>query len=130
MSIKHKGRLVILRVLLLCILGALALETAPAMAAVFPLKVHPSQRYLVDQRGDAFLIQGEAPWSLIVGLTTNEVNLYLSDRHAKGVNFLVVNLIEHQYAGGDNPFLAPTNRYGQPPFLTPGDFTTPNEPYF
>jgi Protein of unknown function (DUF4038)/Putative collagen-binding domain of a collagenase len=106
-----------------------ALTFSPS-AAVFPLKVHSSQRYLIDQRNDPFLIQGEAPWSLIIALTTNEVNLYLADRHAKGVNLLVVNLIEHQFAGGDNPYAAPTNRYSQRPFLTPGDFTTPNEAYF
>ena len=107
-------------------LCALTLSSAP----VFPLKVHSSQRYLVDQRNDPFLVQGEAPWSLIIALTTNEVNLYLADHHAKGVNLLVVNLIEHQFAGGDNPYGAPTNRYGQRPFLTQGDFTTPNESYF
>src|SRR6476660_2324729 len=108
----------------------LSLATLSASAAIFPLKVHPSQRYLVDQRNDPFLIHGEAPWSLIVALTTNELNLYLADRHAKGVDLLIVNLIEHQYAGGDNSFDAPTNRYGNAPFLTPGDFTTPNEAYF
>src|SRR5262245_13418543 len=106
------------------------LDPSAGAAVIFPLKAHASQRYLVDQRNDPFLIQGEAPWSLIVALTTNEVNLYLADRRAKGVNALVVNLIEHQYDGGDNPFGAPKNRYGQGPFLTAGDFATPNEAYF
>lgn len=51
--------------------------------------------------------------------------MYLNDRRAKGFNTLLVNLIEHKFSR--NP---PKNAYGQAPFLTPGDYGTPNEQYF
>jgi len=92
---------------------------------VFPLHVEPGKRYLVDADGKPFLIQGDSPWSLIVQLNQAEVDLYLDDRRARGFNTLLVNLIEHRFANN-----APNNVYGQGPFLTPGDYSTPNEQYF
>src|SRR5207302_10367783 len=46
-------------------------------------------------------------------------------RRARGVNALVVNLIEHRSADH-----APRDRAGDPPFTAPGDFATPGEAYF
>jgi hypothetical protein len=94
-------------------------------APVYPLKVSQNQRTLVDQNGQPFLLHGDAPWSLIVQLTREDADIYLTDRAAKGFNTLMVNLIEHQFC--DNP---PANAYGQEPFLLPGDYSTPNEQYF
>lgn len=104
----------------------LALVTAAAALAagpVYPLKVGPTHRYLVDQAGTPFLIQGDAPWSLISGLTAAEADRYLRDRAARGFNTLIVNLVEHKFKG-------PKNRDGEDPFLVPGDFAKPNEKYF
>ncbi|MGA3042068.1 MAG: DUF4038 domain-containing protein, partial [Bryobacteraceae bacterium] len=89
----------------------------------YPIRIAPDRRHVVDQSGQPFLIQGDAPWSLISGLTENEAELYLEDRRRKGFNSIIVNLIEHKFRG-------PVNRYGQGPFLVPGDFSTPNEAYF
>lgn len=103
-------------------------EPAPAPPtgqAVFPLRTEPGKRYLVDSAGAPFFIHGDASWSLMVQLTREQVDQYLDDRAARGFNTLLVNLIEHEFA--DNP---PKNVYGQGPFLTPGDFGTPNEAYF
>jgi Protein of unknown function (DUF4038)/Putative collagen-binding domain of a collagenase len=94
-------------------------------AAVFPLSIKPGERYLVDAVGRPFLIQGDTAWSLIAQLTRAEVDLYLDDRRARGFNTLLVNLIESRFATN-----APANAYGQPPFLKPGQFDTPNEAYF
>ena len=91
--------------------------------ATYPVKVSPSRRYLVDQGGSPFLLQGDAGWSLISGLTKEEADQYLENRRRKGFNTIMVNLIEHKFKG-------PANRYGDGPFLTPGDFSTPNEKYF
>jgi hypothetical protein len=77
----------------------------------------------VDQTGGPFLVQGDAAWSLISGLTSEEAEKYLEDRRSKGFNSVIVNLIEHQFRG-------PVDRYGQSPFTVPGDFSTPNEKYF
>jgi hypothetical protein len=92
---------------------------------VYPLKVSANKRYLVDQNDVPFLLQGDAPWSLIVGLTRQEAEQYLSNRCQKGFNTVMVNLIEHKYCR--NP---PKNAYGEEPFTKPGDFSTPNEKYF
>jgi hypothetical protein len=93
-----------------------------AISAIYPLKVGPTQRYLVDQAGTPFLIHADSPWSLIIALNNSEANLYLQDRGQKGFNTLIVELIEHQYHGDSNPNSSPVNRYGQGPFLTPGIF--------
>ena len=100
----------------------LALEVLAA-GATYPLKMGPSRRYLVDQQGTPFLLQGDAGWSLISGLTKEEAEQYLEDRRQKGFNTIMVNLIEHKFKG-------PVSRYGEGPFLTTGDFSTPNEKYF
>lgn len=91
----------------------------------YPLKVSSNHRFLVDQSGAPFLLQGDAPWSLFVGISKEDVELYLEDRSKKRFNALLVNLIEHKFCS--NP---PNNYYGEPPFTTPGDFSTPNEKYF
>ena len=90
---------------------------------VYPLQVGPTHRYLVDRRGEPVWLQGDTAWSLISGLTENQVEQYLVDRQKKGFNAIIVNLIEHKFNG-------PLNRYGEGPFTIPGDFSTPNEAYF
>src|SRR5690348_12742655 len=109
---------------LLPILLAMLSCTAASMAADrYPLRVGPDHRHLIDQNGEPFLVQGDAPWSLIVGLTNEEAEKYLETRRQQGFNSIIVNLIEHKFRG-------PVNRYGEGPFLTAGDFSTPNEKYF
>lgn len=89
------------------------------------LEISPNGRYLTDQNGIPFLIHGDSPWSIIVQLTKEEADEYLESRRQKGFNSIVVNLIEYEYA--TQP---PYNVYGDVPFTTPGDFSTPNEAYF
>jgi hypothetical protein len=92
-------------------------------AGPYPVRVSPDHRHVVDQSGAPYLIHGDTPWSLIVGLTKEEAEQYLENRRRKGFNSIIVNLIEHKFRG-------PVNRYGEGPFRTPGDFSTPNEKYF
>jgi hypothetical protein len=92
---------------------------------VFPLKLAPDRTHLVDQTGRPFLVQGDAAWSLIAQPSEAEAETYLADRQSRGVNLVMVNLIEHKFADR-----APANAAGQPPFTTAGDFSTPNEAYF
>ena len=96
-----------------------------ASSSIFPLHVEAGKRYLVDANGAPFLIHGDTPWSLMVQLSRADVDLYLENRRQKGFNTILVNLIEHYFA--TNP---PRNFYGDAPFLTPGDFATPNNAYF
>lgn len=97
--------------------------TMALAAGPYPLRVGPDHRHLVDQSGTPYLIQGDAGWSLISGLTKEEAEKYLEARRRLGFNSIIVNLIEHKFRG-------PVNRYGEGPFTTPGDFSTPNEKYF
>lgn len=96
-----------------------------AAPIIFPVQVSGDLRYLVDDVGKPVLIHGDSSWSLIAQLNRTEVLDYLDDRESKGFNALVVNLIESHFS--DNP---PKNAYGQDPFTTPGDFSTPNAAYF
>lgn len=91
----------------------------------FPIKLNSSGSYLVDQRNQPFLINGDTAWSLIVQLPRKDVLTYLSDRAQKGFNLVLVNLIEHKFATN-----APANHFGHAPFTTPGTLNIPNEPYF
>jgi len=102
---------------------AFAARTPESARLTFPLSVGPTGRYLIDAGGRPTFLQGDAPWSLIVGVTEDEADAYLSDRQAKGVNALIVNLVEHKFNG-------PRNRRGDLPFTTPGDFASPSEKYF
>ncbi|MFN7997536.1 MAG: glycoside hydrolase family 140 protein [Bryobacteraceae bacterium] len=103
--------------------GLLICAPAAWCAGPYPIRVGPDHRHVVDQSGKPFLIQGDAPWSLISGLTDAEAEQYLNARRKQGFNSLIVNLIEHKFRG-------PVNRYGEGPFTTPGDFSKPNDKYF
>jgi len=115
-----------MRVAILAVSGCILLSSAiQAADPAYPLKISANKRYLVDQHNVPFLLHGDAPWSLIVGLTKAEAEQYLENRRVKGFNSIIVNLIEHKFCA--HP---PKNRGGEGPFTTPGDFSTPNEKYF
>jgi hypothetical protein len=88
---------------------------------IFPLSVKAGK--LTTSAGQPFLITGDSPWSLIVGPNKDGIDKYLENRKQKGVNALLVNLIEHYWNG-------PADASGNMPFLNAGDFSTPNPDYF
>ena len=100
-------------------------KASDAATADLPLKISDTGRYLVDQKGNPFLVAGDSPWSLIVQLDDNDRQTYLEDRQKRGFNSLIVNLLEHKFCT-----LAPRTRSGLAPFNTPGDFSTFNPAYF
>jgi hypothetical protein len=100
-------------------------RNAAAGEPLFPVRAAENGRYLIDASGKPFLLHGDTAWSLIVQLTKEETEEYLENRRQKGVNSIIVNLIEFKYADH-----APLNRAGDPPFITPGDLSSPNEAYF
>jgi hypothetical protein len=110
--------------MIVALLGA-GIGKGQSPKVVRQLSPSPNKRYLIDQTGAPFLMQGDAGWSLIVGLSDAEEEQYLKDRRQKGFNTVIVELIEHKFC--KNP---PLNRAGDAPFTTPGDFSTPNEKYF
>jgi hypothetical protein len=96
---------------------------------LYPLRVAPGGRHLIDQRGRPFLIKGETAWLALVNLTEAEQERYLADRGAKGFNLVEVMLMNHDYTSSPNP-TPPSNRAGEQPFSKPGDFSTPDDAYF
>jgi hypothetical protein len=97
----------------------------PPPQGLFPLHVSSDGASLTTDDGRPFLLHGEAAWSLIAQPSTSDAMRYLADRHNRGINALIVNLIEHQYADH-----APANAAGDQPFTTGGDFSTHSEAYF
>jgi hypothetical protein len=95
----------------------------------FPLSVSASRRYLIDRSGRPFLIHGDSPWDLIVTPTLAEATSYMENRRRKGVNTLLVELIEHK-VWPNVAAHAPNTIEGTAPFLKPGDVSTPNDAYF
>jgi hypothetical protein len=90
----------------------------------YPLKIHFSMRYLVDQNGKPFLLVGDAAWSLIAALSDSDADFYLENRRQLGFTAVLVNLIEHKFTARP-----PLNFDGINPF-TQGPFTTPDDRYF
>jgi hypothetical protein len=131
------------RAALAALFAALPSMAAAAAPYVFPLQVSPSGRYLVDQAGQPFRVQGDAGWDIAQKVTLAELQLYLDDRKARGFNTVLTYWgISVDYvqggttcpgalgAGGARPFLLDVS--GQPwdgAMATP-DFSTPNEAYF
>ena len=105
--------------------GDFTFTTAGATPSPYPLKLAPGKRYIIDQNNRPVFLDGEAAWSLIANLSDEDVDTYLADRQQRGVNAILVNLIEHKFS-----VQAPRDVYGNAPFTTPGDFSTPNNVYF
>lgn len=99
---------------------------SPAVSATpapprFPLRVSADRRYLVDAAGTPFLYNADTAWMLFLKLSRDDAREYLTARKRQG--FTVVQL---QLTG----FYGAHNRAGEGPFLTEGDFSTPNERFF
>jgi hypothetical protein len=113
--------------------GPAAVQPAPparpvkTAAPVYPLKIGPSRRYLVDQRNRPFLIVGDSPQAMVANLSERQAERFLANRRRAGFNTVWVNLLCVEYTGGR----ADGSTYdGLRPFRTSGDLTTPNEAYF
>jgi hypothetical protein len=109
----------------LLVVLAIASSHAHAAGPALPLKAGENGRFLVDQKGQPFLVVGDSAWSLIVQPREEDIDRYLEDRAKKGFNSLIVNLIEHKFCARP-----PRTRAGVAPFKKAGDFSTPNSDYF
>ncbi len=104
--------------------------SAKGSRPVYPLKVSPTRRFLVDQRNVPFMFVGDSPQALTVNLSVADAERFLANRRAAGYNAMWVNLlciICTTLAGGRADG---TTYDGIPPFTTPGDLSTPNKAYF
>lgn len=75
------------------------------------LSASTNGRYLEDQGGNPYFVHGEAAWSLIGVLSQTDAETYLDDRASRGLNCVVVNLIENNFS--PDP---PNNEAGQGPY--------------
>jgi hypothetical protein len=100
-------------------LTGLGVASGPA----YPLKVHASGRYVVDQNGTPWRIQADAAWMMSANARPAEVDAYLSTRRAQGFNAFYLMAMVHPGGYPDAPG-APNDLDGHPPFATPGDFST------
>jgi len=115
--------------LVLALLGPLALVGAASAAAVHPLKVGPTGRYLVDQNNVPFLIAGESPQAMIGAVSEADAELFFINRHAHGFNTVLISLL------CNNGIYVICRSDGSTfdgilPFTTVNDLATPNEAYF
>ncbi len=114
---------------LLILFGAELLFVGAGMSAspVYPLKIGPTGRYLVDQKGVPFLIAGESPQAMMVNVSQKDAELFFKNRRSHGFNTAWINLICATYTGGraDGSTID-----GLKPFAEDFDFSKPNEKYF
>jgi hypothetical protein len=106
---------------------ALGQASTPARPALFPLRISPDKKYLVNSRNEPFLIVGNAAWSLAVEATKSEALFYLDDRRRRGFNTIVVYLTTPRFSSHIPRW---ANAEGAVPFANPDDFTATNEGYF
>jgi hypothetical protein len=93
--------------------------------ASFPLKKSPNNRYLVGQDNTPFLVVGDSVWIIVNQATNADIDVYLADRAARGVNSIIAEVTDPFY--GTN---APNNINNVAPFTRPNNFSTPNLAYY
>jgi chitodextrinase len=105
----------------------LALSAAPlaaqAVEYTYPLKVSASGRYLTDQADVPWRIQADAAWLMSTNATPAQVDTYLATRRSQGFNSFYLMAMVHPGGYWAAPH-APDNASGDPPFATPGLFST------
>src|SRR5512141_799051 len=69
-------------------LVALLICACANASTAFPLQASANGRYLVDQNGVPFRIQGEASWDAHINLNLTDLRAYLDDRQTKHFNAL------------------------------------------
>jgi hypothetical protein len=121
--------------LVLSVLLLLSLLLPAVAGPVYPVKIGPSGRYLVDQNNVPFLIVGDSPQSLVVSLTEAQAQSYMMDRGpTNGFNSLLIDAICTSYTSPNTPANGQLLN-GTQPFtntISGGyyDLTTPNPAYF
>ncbi len=103
-----------------------------APASLYPLAVSADARSLKYADGSRYPVNGDTAWSGVAGLSTADMTTYLEDCAARGVNAVLVNLLEHQFTA-HSP--ASDDADGNPPFGSTVDgshldFTDPVEAYW
>lgn len=107
--------------------GVKTAHCADPAGTPFPLHVSENKRYLVDSSGKPFFLNGDSAWEIDWQLNRDETEMYLEKRRQQGFNAIGVDAIPYSEW---SDHVAEKDREGNPPFLKPGDFATPNDAYF
>ena len=79
---------------------------------VFPVKISPDKRYLVDQKNKPFPILGRTAWC-VISATEEGYKKFISNSVEHGCNSIEVSVMAHWPKGNHSPF----NGRGDRPFL-------------
>ena len=117
---------------LCCVMGYLAPMCIAKTRPAYPLRFSANHRYLIDSQNVPFLIVGDSPQSLLVNLSTSQMETYMADRQAHGFNSILVMALCASYTAG---YSNGDTFDGIPPFTvgsSPSDYdlSTPNPAYF
>jgi hypothetical protein len=110
-----------------------ASATAPAAAATppahvsFPVKVSDNHRYLVDQDGQPWMMNGDSPQCMSANLSVADMEYFFANRAAHGFNTAWVNIICGPYTYGRADGSTFDNIT---PFTPSDDITAPNPTYW
>jgi hypothetical protein len=101
-------------------------DVAPA-AITFPVGVSENRRYLVDQDGNPYMLNGESPQCMSGNLSTADMELFFENRQQHGFNAAWINLICGPYTAGRGD----ASTYdGIRPFSDESDISTVNPAYW
>jgi hypothetical protein len=96
-------------------------------AAAFPVGVSENKRYLVDQDGRPWMMNGDSPQCMSANLSVDDMEYFFTNRARHGFNAAWVNLICGPYTHGRDD----ASTYdGIAPFTDGKDLTTPNPKYW
>lgn len=102
----------------------------------FPLKIHSSGRYFLDNYGQYFLIQGMALWEIEVNPTRAQVDQVLAGIAAQGYNAILFETAEHLFSFQATPYqnvegnIPWTGMTGTTPPYSSVNFSALNEAYW
>ncbi len=100
---------------------------APPAHVAFPVKVSENHRYLLDQDGQPWMMNGDSPQCMSAKLSVADMEYFFANRAGHGFNAAWVNLIcgSYTYGRSDASTFDKIN-----PFTTKKDLATPNPQYW
>lgn len=98
---------------------------ATEQTRAFPVALDATKTFFVDQFGAPCFGLGEDAAELATSLNQSDIEVYLNDRVAKGINLLWIQSLENILS--PNP---PNNFYGDAPFTGGVDFVNPNNAFW
>jgi len=102
-------------------------STAPLPLGPYPVSVHSSGKYVVDNTGLPFLLVGDSPQGMIANLSLADAEIYFASRQSYGYNAVQIHLLAGPTFNGRSDF---STYDGIIPFTAARDVSTPREAYF